>query len=166
MDNLITKLNARDDVEKENSEYFNAFVQLSEQIELSSRGNSSSMTSLNNASDLRQQNESLIHNLNQSTIMVEKLENQVRVLNSKMQNLEKVNKRFERKIEHLNMEITEKNKSIELINDELLMNQIQLNVLNEKIENLTKENTSLIQRWMEKVKMDADKLNDSNDNTS
>jgi regulator of replication initiation timing len=56
-------------------------------------------------------------------------------------------------------EYQHKNKSIELLNDEFLSMQIQNTLLYDKVEKLEKENDQLVQRWLEKVQQDADKIN-------
>lgn len=69
---------------------------------------------------------------------------------SDMQKAEKLLKLQENRIGKLQLrvaqlseEIAEKNRSIEIINDEHLINSIQVNVLREQVASLTKENETL-----------------------
>ena len=43
------------------------------------------------------------------------------------------------------------------------MNGISLSVLEERAEKLEAENKSLLERWMEKIKAEAEKMNDANE---
>lgn len=47
------------------------------------------------------------------------------------------------------------------LNDELISVNIQNNVLESKYLQLTKEHDKLIQRWLQKVQNDADKMNET-----
>ncbi|KAI5956352.1 ATG16 [Candida jiufengensis] len=78
---------------------------------------------------LRNENHDLITNLNSITLKNEKLESIIKEKDVSNKKLEKMNTNLTKKIENLLMELKEKNKTIELINDENLTNQIQLNVL-------------------------------------
>ncbi|KAI5963362.1 ATG16 [Candida theae] len=83
---------------------------------------------------LRAENEELISNLNSITLKNEKLEAIIKEKDKKIIKLEKLASKLQKGIDNLNLEMKEKNKTIELINDENLTNQIQLNVLRDKIE--------------------------------
>lgn len=161
---ILQKLITRDNLSKKDSNYFKAFSQLSQQLQKPHKAEKNDYNRLvNENGKLRSQNESLIDSLNNSTIKSETLESKRNQDRKSIQHLEKSVKSLGQKISNLNMEIGEKNKSIEIINEELLLNQIQVNVLNDRITKLTNENEALIKRWMEKVKLDAEKLNDAND---
>ena len=113
--------------------------------------------------ELQAKNRNLILTLNQTTINLEKAELTINLNKRTIANLEQSVDKLSQKVTNLNLEVREKNKSIEIINDELLSNQIQINVLNGDIQNLKQENETLIERWMDKVKKDAEKLNDANE---
>ncbi|KAI5964223.1 ATG16 [Candida pseudojiufengensis] len=81
---------------------------------------------------LRNENHDLITNLNSVTLKNERLESIAKEKDLNIKKLEKLNTNLSKKIENLLAELKEKNKTIELINDENLMNQIQLNVLLKK----------------------------------
>ncbi|ODQ62384.1 hypothetical protein WICANDRAFT_103173 [Wickerhamomyces anomalus NRRL Y-366-8] len=70
--------------------------------------------------------------------------------------------RLTNKLNNQTEEYQHKNKSIELINDEILSLSIQNNLLTDKVDKLEKENGDLVERWIEKVKADADKMNETN----
>jgi hypothetical protein len=52
---------------------------------------------------------------------------------------------------------------IEILQDELLTSGISLTVLEEKAAELEKENKSLLERWMSRIKAEAEKMNDANE---
>lgn len=88
--------------------------------------------------NLKVENNELIQSLNQSTITNEKLESIIHQQSNIIKSLENKNTKLKNKIDGMILEIKEKNKTIELINDEILTNQIQFNVLREKLEHLEK----------------------------
>lgn len=89
--------------------------------------------------NLKIENNELIQSLNQSTITNEKLESIIHQQSNIIKSLENKNTKLKNKIDGMVLEIKEKNKTIELINDEILTNQIQFNVLREKLEHLEKQ---------------------------
>lgn len=105
-----------------------------------------------------------------------KYRQQITELQSKIRGLQDVKTSNESQIEKLKKYIAKrdeeqrvKNNIITEINDDLLALQTENNILadsvsglNDKIEALTNENTQLINRWVEKVALDADKLNEVN----
>lgn len=165
---ILKQLNIRDSFEKRDDKYFLAFQQLSQQLEIQrlqqqgkqqyqyDKSPSPSLTSgnvkqedldraiiLKENQQLKNENNDLITSLNSSTINNEKLEQRIKHDSAKIKTLEKANTKLQTRIDNLMLEIKEKNKTIELINDEVLMNQIQYNVLNEKVRSLEKENVRL-----------------------
>ena len=78
---------------------------------------------------LANENSDLIDNLNSVTLKNEQLELTINDRDGKIRRLEKGVLKLKQKIENLEMEIKEKNKTIELVNDELLTSQLQNNVL-------------------------------------
>lgn len=166
-EDILKKLTLRDEYEKKDSKYFKAFTQLSQNTRLKDvdrdDGGQDYNKVVNENNQLKNEVESLTSNLNQATINLEKSELQYNQLFKTQSQLERQVKSLNSKIKSLNLEILEKNKSIEIVNDELLLNQIQTNVLNDRIHKLSKENEKLVERWIEKVKNDAEKLNDANE---
>lgn len=167
-EDILNKLNARDQYEKKDSKYFKAFSQLSQESRANDTLNNSDKGTeysklLKENNHLKKENETLTNSLNQSIIQLEKFELKVNQLLKSQDQLERQNKSLSNKVKHLNLEIIEKNKSVEILNDELLLNEIQTNVLNDKISKLSDENKKLVERWIEKVKSDAEKLNDANE---
>ncbi|KAK9474247.1 autophagy protein 16-domain-containing protein [Dipodascopsis tothii] len=59
-------------------------------------------------------------------------------------------------------EMREKNRAVQVAQDEILTYQILLNVAEDKVAKLEAENRQLVERWMERVSREADKLNDAN----
>ena len=51
------------------------------------------------------------------------------------------------------------NRDKERVNDELISLNIENNVMQEKLDSLTKEHDKLIQRWLQKVQAEIDKMN-------
>mmetsp|Transcript_4192 Transcript_4192/g.4139 ORF Transcript_4192/g.4139 Transcript_4192/m.4139 type:complete len:181 (+) Transcript_4192:4545-5087(+) len=167
-EDILNKLNVRDQYEKKDSKYFKAFSQLSQEARTNDTFNNSDKGTeysklIKENNHLKNENENLTNSLNQSIIQLEKSELKVKQLLKSQDQLERQNKSLSNKVKHLNLEIIEKNKSVEILNDELLLNEIQTNVLNDKISKLSDENKKLVERWIEKVKSDAEKLNDANE---
>ncbi|KAK9362409.1 autophagy protein 16-domain-containing protein [Lipomyces starkeyi] len=71
-------------------------------------------------------------------------------------------KKLESRLKARDEEYRERNKSIQILQDEILTYQIQLNVAEDKVNKLEKENRELVNRWMERVSREAEKLNDAN----
>ncbi|CUM54508.1 Autophagy protein 16 [Debaryomyces fabryi] len=167
-EDILNKLHVRDQYEKKDSKYFKAFSQLSQEARTNDQFSNSDKgiehsKLLKENNHLKKENENLTNSLNQTTIHLEKSELKVNELLKSQDQLERQNKNLSNKIKHLNLEIIEKNKSVEILNDELLLNEIQTNVLNDRISKLSDENKKLVERWIEKVKSDAEKLNDANE---
>ena len=59
--------------------------------------------------------------------------------------------------------LREKNQQIQVLQDELLTTGISLNVLEDKAAKLEQENKALLERWLAKVKADADGMNEANE---
>jgi hypothetical protein len=49
------------------------------------------------------------------------------------------------------------------LQDELLTTGISLTILEERAEKLEVENKSLLERWMTRIKVEAEKMNDANE---
>ncbi|CUM55658.1 unnamed protein product [Debaryomyces tyrocola] len=167
-EDILNRLNTRDQYEKKDSKYFKAFSQLSQEArkddQLSNNDKSIEYNKLlKENNQFKKENEILTTSLNQTTISLEKSDLKINQLLKKQDQLERQNTSLNTKIKHLNLEIIEKNKSVEIVNDELLLNEIQTNVLNDKITRLSDENKKLVERWIEKAKSDAEKLNDANE---
>lgn len=157
----LSKLEIRDEVEKSDSKYFRAFQELSERMSKVRKLEGKVEGKL----DPQEQPSSgnAIDKINRMTFALERANNRVRESNSINKRLERENQSLRAKIDNMTMEINEKNKAIETINDEMLSCNIQNNVLTTRIEEVSGENETLIRRWMEKVGQDADKLNESNE---
>ncbi|EGW31131.1 uncharacterized protein SPAPADRAFT_63049 [Spathaspora passalidarum NRRL Y-27907] len=158
-DDIIKQLDIRDDFEQRDIKYFTAFNQLSQQLQLQKLANkqqspSPSLTSptlkqedldrtfiIRENQQLKNENNDLISSLNMATIKNEKLEQGIKERDSTIKTLQRNNEKLKSKIDSLSLEIKEKNKTIEIINDEILMNQIQYNVLNDKVSALEAERT-------------------------
>lgn len=157
---ILKQLDVRDSFEKRDGEIFIAFQDLIAKLNQQNLQLQGEETK--EPQQTQETVDKLVSSLNASAIKVEKLE-LIQVNNEKtIANLNKTIIKANNKIESLNLELKEKNKTIEIINDELLMLQMQKNILNQKVTELSLENESLIQRWMDKVSKDAEKLNDAN----
>ncbi len=60
-------------------------------------------------------------------------------------------------------ETQENKKSLQAVHDELLATQLELNVADDTIASLKKENQQLIDRWMARVGVEVERLNQSNE---
>lgn len=170
---ILKELKLRDETEKTDSVYYKAFRQLSQLIEDSNiDANSVDLTAVlasphpakDDTKTLNKvEKENLVNQINSLQLHVETVE-------GKLSQSTKLNKSQEReitslrnKIQNLSLEITEKNRAIETVNDELLSCNIQNNALNDRVLNLTQENENLVTRWMDRVRKDAEKINDANE---
>lgn len=114
-----------------------------------------------------------LERLNAQAMALERAEKRIAALETAAAVAEQRYARSQERIRHLTLEIAEKNKSIEIVNDERLVDQIQHSVARERVAALERENEqlktdlakvqleheSLVQRWMAKAKADADRLN-------
>ncbi|KAG5365520.1 Autophagy protein 16 [Yarrowia sp. C11] len=81
---------------------------------------------------------------------------------TKAERLEKHNQELEKALALKTEEHKEQTKALLLLQDDMLANQIQLNVLEQRTESLQQENETLVQRLVAKAAADADKMNDAN----
>lgn len=75
---------------------------------------------------------------------------------------EKQNLILEQALAQKTEEQKEQNKALHILQDEVLASQIQLNLLEQRADNLQLENDTLVQRLVDKAAADADKMNDAN----
>lgn len=52
--------------------------------------------------------------------------------------------------------------TVKQLHDDILAYQIELNMANQKVQELKQENETLVQRWLDKAAQEADQLNDAN----
>lgn len=153
---VLKQLKIRDGFEKRDDDVFTAFQDLIAKFKRNLDVNQEV------GEDVKEDKKKLIESLNCSAIELDKLKVTQRKNESTIESLSKTVKKLNTKVENLTMELKEKDKTIEIVNDELLLLTMQNNVLTQKVEELSGENESLIQRWMNKASQDADKLNDAN----
>ncbi|RLV93530.1 Autophagy protein 16 [Spathaspora sp. JA1] len=159
-DDILKQLEIRDEFEQRDFKYFTAFNQLTQQLQIQQLANkqrsqtpSPSLTSttlkhedldrtiiIRENQQLKNDNNDLVSSLNMATIKNEKLEQEIKERDSNIKMLSRNNDKLKKKVDSLNLEIKEKNKTIEIINDEILTNQIQYNVLNEELRTLARKN--------------------------
>lgn len=151
---ILEKLGVRDQVELEDAKYFVAFSQL---LRTRTVGNAV------DSGKLQTEVESLVMQLNQSSLQSQRLQQDIRQRDTTIKSLEKNIEKLNSRLHNLNLELKEKDKAIEIVNDEVLMHQIQLNVLGEKVKKVEEENASLVKRWMEKMQKDAEEMNRRNE---
>ncbi|CDR37729.1 CYFA0S01e15940g1_1 [Cyberlindnera fabianii] len=89
-----------------------------------------------------------------------KLRNQLKAVTKDKASLNTVVTRLTNKLNDRSEEHQYRNKSMEILNDELIAMQIENNLLHNKLEKMEKENEDLVQRWLQKVQQDAEKFND------
>ncbi|ABN64359.2 predicted protein [Scheffersomyces stipitis CBS 6054] len=172
-DIILQQLNIRDEVQDKESPYFHAFTVLSNQLHNHTSQSEIGASELLHWSvisrenhRLKQENTDLIASLNQSAINLEKAEMALSSEIKTKKSLEKMLARSNTKIDNLGHELKEKDKAIEIINDEILLHQIQTNVLNDKVAELSRQNEVLVQRLMTRAQVEAEKLNDANEKVS
>lgn len=150
---ILARLKIRDELESRDSQYFVAFDLLRRKKAIESNAGDA---------DVAAENERLIQKLNGLAIEVEKKDSQITKLKKQLSSADNTIKSQQNKLENLELKVQEKNKNIEIVNDEFLMNQIQTAVLQKKVDELTKENEMLVKRWMDRVSSEAQQMNDAN----
>jgi autophagy-related protein 16 len=150
---ILARLKIRDELESRDSQYFVAFDLLRRKKAIESNAGDA---------DVAAENERLIQKLNGLAIEVEKKDSQITKLKKQLSSADNTIKSQQNKLESLELKVQEKNKNIEIVNDEFLMNQIQTAVLQKKVDELTKENEMLVKRWMDRVSSEAQQMNDAN----
>lgn len=156
------RLEARDVVEKTDSNLYKAFDQLW-RMHLNNDKDSSEVVHERN--ELTKENDDLIHRLNRQTAKLEAASAEIVRLRKYTRGQDLKIEKLNGKIDNLRTEISEKNKSIEIINDEHLVLQMSQNALKDDHQTLQKEHQSLVNRWLDKVKQDADFINQLNERT-
>ncbi|KAK9373296.1 autophagy-related protein 16 [Lipomyces chichibuensis] len=118
---------------------------------------------------IRVELESLYNNQTTSKSTIQNLEAEAEKLklynariDAEFEKLQLDKKKLESQLNTRDEEYRERNKSIQILQDEILTYQIQLNVAEDKVNKLEKENRELVNRWMERVSREAEKLNDAN----
>ncbi|CAH2353972.1 autophagy protein 16 [[Candida] railenensis] len=178
-DRLDAQLEVRDQLEKADSQYFSAFNELLErtiaaekalaavkQTPSSSEVRSSGIKDVvvhEELLSLQQENSQLVAKLNDSSFEIQSKNARIRSLEASEQKLSKNIDFLKKRVTDMRNEVQEKNKSIEIINDEILSSQIQNNVLAKKVDELSQENEGLIKRWIDKVRADAERMNEVNE---
>lgn len=167
-EHVAGQLQLRDQLEKADSQYFSAFDELLKRTIAAEKAAASAAIGKDSpfheeVLQLRQENKQLVQQLNERSFEVQSKNAKIRSLEVAEQKLSKSIDVLKLRVIDLKNEIQEKNKSIELINDENLSSQIQNNVLAKKVRELSTENDSLIKRWIDKVKADAERMNEVNE---
>ena len=167
---ILARLEQRDSLEKKDSTYFKAFNQIAEELLIKGgrvETADSSDLELRRLSKqnhgLEIENNQLVDRLNGGAVEIEKSKIQINSILEEKTRLEKQIGHLKNKLGNSELELSEKNKSILLINDELLLSQILNNVLIEKSKILAEENEKLVTRWMQKMELDANKVNETNE---
>ena len=167
-DEVLSRLKERDKIEKRDLEYFQAFDELRKranaaELRLKALNDDQSSLGPHLSTELNQTEQKLIDANNTLTFANSQLKHEEKRLQNVEAKLKLQLQSSTRKLAAVKEEIAQKNRTIELINDELLSGQIQNNVLNEQIRELRKENDALVERWIIKAKEHADLLNEVND---
>lgn len=137
------RLEQRDQLEQKDSAFFRAFSQLS-LLKASSGDKEWDQLRKENA-QLLQENESLAQRLNLQAFRIEGYQNQIQDQQKLIKTHESKYNKLQQRLKHLSEEIDEKNRSIQIINDEHLINLIQVNVLKDQVAQLTKEKAKLLE---------------------
>ncbi|SGZ52405.1 CIC11C00000002789 [Sungouiella intermedia] len=135
------RLEQRDQLEQKDSPFYHAFSQLN--LLGKSSGNLEWDLLRKENGQLLQENESLVQRLNLQAMKMESYQQQIAQLQKSVKSHELKQHRLQQRIADLTEEIAEKNRSIQIINDEHLINLIQVNVLKDQVAQLTKEKEQL-----------------------
>ncbi|KAG7193161.1 uncharacterized protein KQ657_000915 [Scheffersomyces spartinae] len=153
---LLRKLIERDEYEKRDTRLFHAFQELNDRLHQKE-------VVIGQHGEELPINQSQTREINKLAALLDKKEMMLQSQKKRISDFESREKQMSNKIHALKYELQEKNKAIQIANDEILMGQIQLNLLTEKAEKLTRENENLVTRWMERVKLEADQMNEVNE---
>lgn len=140
------RLERRDQIEKKDSALYHAFSQLS--LFKNTSGDIEWDQLRKENAQLLQENESLVQRLNLQAMKLESYQSQVLELKKTITSQESKHVKLQQRLAHLNEVIAQKNRSIEIINDEHLINLIQVNVLKDQVSQLTKEKDELQRRLL------------------
>ncbi|KAK9256200.1 autophagy-related protein 16 [Lipomyces tetrasporus] len=159
----------RDVREKKNYYIIDTCTKLAERASAAEANPAGSMTGSRELARLRSELESLYNHHNTSQSKIENLEAETEKLKhynarivAEFEKLQLEKKRLETRLKNRDEEYRERNKSVQILQDEILTYQIQLNVAEDNVNKLEKENRELVNRWMERVSREAEKLNDAN----
>ena len=134
---IFKRLADRDKVEKRDSEYYQAFAQLSRLLSLSDSASTDRLVKEN--AHLWEENELLITRLNLQTIRLESADLRAKELTKAIRDQDAQAVKSQNKISLLTQQLVEKNKLLEIVNDEHLISQIQQNVLKDRVGGLERE---------------------------
>ena len=134
---IFKRLTDRDKVEKRDSEYYQAFAQLSRLLSLSDSASTDRLVKEN--AHLWEENELLITRLNLQTIRLESADLRAKELTKAIRDQDAQAVKSQNKISLLTQQLVEKNKLLEIVNDEHLISQIQQNVLKDRVGELERE---------------------------
>ena len=134
---IFKRLADRDKVEKRDSEYYQAFAQLSRLLSLSDSASTDRLVKEN--AHLWEENELLITRLNLQTIRLESADLRAKELTKAIRDQDAQAVKSQNKISLLTQQLVEKNKLLEIVNDEHLISQIQQNVLKDRVGELERE---------------------------
>ncbi|KAM9920337.1 hypothetical protein OXX59_007293 [Metschnikowia pulcherrima] len=134
---IFKRLADRDKVEKRDSEYYQAFAQLSRLLSLSDNASTDRLVKEN--AHLWEENELLITRLNSQTIRLESADLRAKDLTKAIRDQDAQAVKSQNKISLLTQQLVEKNKLLEIVNDEHLISQIQQNVLKDRVSELERE---------------------------
>mgnify|MGYP001332454614 FL=1 len=134
---IFKRLTDRDKVEKRDSEYYQAFAQLSRLLSLSDSASTDRLVKEN--AHLWEENELLITRLNLQTIRLGSADLRAKELTKAIRDQDAQAVKSQNKISLLTQQLVEKNKLLEIVNDEHLISQIQQNVLKDRVGELERE---------------------------
>ncbi|CAD6945268.1 unnamed protein product [Tilletia controversa] len=86
-----------------------------------------------------------------------------RLSTDELRTLREERDRLVRKVQDYAEAMVEKDKSIQVLQDELNTLSLELGQVELRNEHLAKDNAALLQRWLDKVQDEANQLNDAND---
>jgi len=90
---------------------------------------------------------------------LDQMTDQSTVVNQRVTILEREKRDLERKLRDRDEELRGKARLVESVQDEMVGLNLQMNMAEEKAERLKGENEDLVRRWMERMGMEADRMN-------
>ncbi|KAK7064438.1 ATG16 domain-containing protein [Favolaschia claudopus] len=68
-----------------------------------------------------------------------------------------------RKVDQHNELMSEKDRTVQILHDEISTLQLELGQIEDRNQNLTKDNAKLLQRWLDAKQVEANKMNEANE---
>lgn len=160
---VLDQLEARDESESSMLPYYDTFTKMADQLRLLLVSEQNGPLLLTENARLRDERSKLIARLNAASYTQDEADRKAVSAWAEIASLRQENTILKKQVNDAQAAMSEKNRIIDTINDQILLDQMQINLLMSKHEQVLAENDALVNRWIAKVASDADVLNDANE---